>query len=295
VLLFSLCALLAGLADDGARFRSDSQVVLVPVTVTDRRGALVTGLNAGAFTLMQDNVPQKITSFGEEDIPASIGVVFDTSGSMRTALPQAKAVLRAFFDQCNPEDEAFLYTVSSRPEIDSPYTADFGNLLSHAAFFEAKGSTALADTIFAALRKSRSGHHSRKALLVISDGMDNHSRYSKAELLSAAMEADLQIYSISVFDPPRNKKAIELQEERQGTFFLEELSRKTGGLQIVVQNEHDIEAAAAQVGKAIRSQYVIGFVPEGVHSDEKWHAIRVKTNLPNTTAWFRSGFVAATR
>ncbi len=293
MILLSLLLLLASSSDDGAKFRTDSQVVLVPVTVTDKHGALVTGLTPGAFTLTQDNVQQSITSFGEEDIPASIGVVLDTSGSMRQVLPQAKTMLRAFFDQCNPEDEAFLYTVSSRPDIQSPYSSDFGGMIERTLFFEANGATALTDTIFAAVRKSRSGTRARKALVIISDGMDNHSRYTKAELMSAAVEADLQIYSITVFDPPRNKKPIELQEERQGLFFLEELSRKTGGLQTVVQNEHDIEKAAAQIGRAIRNQYVIGYVPG--QKDDKWHTIRVKMKLPNTTAWFRSGYLAANR
>jgi VWFA-related protein len=268
----------------------------VPVTVTDRHGGLVTGLTSSAFTLIEDNVPQRITSFGEEDVAASIGVVFDTSGSMRTVLPQAKSVLRAFFDQCNPEDEAFLYTVSSRPDIDSQYSSDFGGMIEHTLFFEAKGATALTDTIFAAIRKSHTARRPRKALVIVSDGMDNHSRYSKAELLSAAVEADLQIYSISVFDPPRNKKPIELQEERQGVFFLEELSRKTGGLQVVVQNEHDIEKAAAQIGRAIRNQYVIGYVPEGnAKAVDRWHTIRIKMNVPNATAYSRSGYFAANR
>jgi Ca-activated chloride channel family protein len=161
---------------------------------------------------------------------------------------------------------------------------------------QADGATALTDTIFAALRKSRSGNHARRAIVVVSDGMDNHSRYTKAELLSAAMEADLQIYSISVFDPPRNRKAIELQEERQGIFFLDELSRKTGGMQVIIQNEYDVEKAAAQIGKAIRSQYVIGYVPQGAAKiDEKWHSIRVKMNLPNATAYARSGYFATNR
>ena len=296
--LYVLLSLLAAApyagSDGAARFSSDSKVVLVPVTVTDRHGALVTGLSSNAFTVSQDNVPQQIASFGEEDVPASIGVVFDTSGSMRTVLPQAKAVLRAFFEQCNPEDEAFLYTVSTRPDMDSQFTSDFNGMLEKTLFFEAQGATALTDTKFAALRKTRTGHNPRKALLVISDGMDNHSRYSKGELLSAAMEADVQIYSISIFDPPRNKKGIELQEERQGVFFLEELSRKTGGLQSVVQNEHDIEKAAAQIGRAIRNQYLIGYVPEKAN-DEKWHAIRVKMNLPNTAVSARSGYFAANR
>jgi len=292
--LLLLLALLGLPADDTAKFVSDSRVVLVPVTVTDRHGALVTGLSSQAFSLTQDEAPQRITSFGEEDVPASIGVVFDTSGSMRTVLPQAKSMLRAFFDQCNPDDEALLYTVSTKPGLDSRYTSDFGSILQNTVFSEARGATALTDTIFAAVRASRSAHHPRKAILVISDGMDNHSRYSKAELLSAAMESDLQIYSISIFDPPRNKKGIELQEERQGVFFLEELSRKTGGLQIVVQNEHEINDAAARIGRAIRNQYLLGYVP-GTAIDNKWHSIRIRMNLPNATASARSGYFATNR
>ncbi len=270
-------------------------MVLVPVTVTDRGGALITGLSAQAFTVTQDNVPQRISSFGEEDIPASIGVILDTSGSMRQILPQAKTMLKAFFEQCNPQDEAFVYTVSSRPETDGTYTSDFGALLSHTAFYEAKGATALTDTVFAAVRKSREGQRSRKVLLVISDGRDNHSRYSKAELLSAAMEADLQIYTISVFDPPRNKKAVELQEERSGIAFLEELSHKTGGLHIVVRNRQDVGNAARQIGKAIRNQYILGYVPQGTPGESKWHPIQVRINLPHATAWSRSGYFATNR
>jgi VWFA-related protein len=286
--------LLLSLFADRIQFHADSRLVLVPVTVTDRRGALVTGLSAEAFSVVQDREPQKITSFGEEDIPASVGIVFDTSGSMRRALPSAKTMLRAFFDRCNPADEALLYTVSSRPGLDSSYTSDFGALLEKTVFTEAKGATALNDTIFAALRQSRAGHNPRKAMVIVSDGMDNHSRYSEAELLSAAMETDLQIYSISIFDPPANRKPIELTEERKGISFLETLSRKTGGLQIVVQNEHETDQAAERIATAIRNQYVLGYSPQN-GDDGKWHSIAIRMNLPNTTAWTRPGYWAANR
>src|SRR5580658_10230325 len=203
-------------------FAVDAPVVLVPTTVMDRKGAIVSGLPADAFVVTQDSVPQRIASFGEQDVPVSVGIVLDTSGSMRSVLPQAKNVLRTFLDACNPEDEAFLYTVSNRPETDSGFTNNFNSLLEHMVFANAGGSTALVDTIYAALLQSRSAHHGRRALLVISDGMDNHSRYSANELIAAAVEADVQIYSISVYQPPRNKKPIELQEERNGTSFLDE-------------------------------------------------------------------------
>ncbi len=271
-------------------FAVDAPVVLVPTTVMDRKGATVTGLPSDAFLVAQDNVPQRITSFAEQDVPVSVGIVFDTSGSMRSVLPQAKSVLRAFLDACNPEDEAFLYTVASRPEKDSSFTNNFNTLLEHMAFTNAGGSTALVDTIYAAMLQSRSAHHARKALLVISDGMDNHSRYSSRELIAAAVEADVQIYSVSVYDPPRNKKPIELQEERNGVFFLDELTRRTGGFQITAYGSGDVQQAAARIGRAMRDQYVIGYVPANTNENGKWHAIKVKLKTGNATAYARSGF-----
>ncbi|MES1260195.1 MAG: VWA domain-containing protein, partial [Acidobacteriota bacterium] len=226
------------------------------------------------------------------DLPVSVGIVLDTSGSMRGSLAQAKGAVRAFFDACNPEDEAFLYTVSTRPMTNSTFTSDFYTLLSHTLFFGANGSTALVDTIFAALRQSRAARNPGKALLVISDGMDNHSRYSKSELMAAAEEADLQIYSISVFDPPPNRKPIGLTEERDGISFLQELTRRTGGFQIVARNEEDIQRGAAAIGRAIRNQYVIGYIPKETRSDGVWHSIKVKLNVPNAVVYARSGFFA---
>jgi Ca-activated chloride channel family protein len=294
LLLVTLPAAVAQAAENGhsATFQIDAPVVLVPTTVMDRRGALVSGLPSQAFLVSQDNVPQRITSFGEQDVPVSIGIVFDTSGSMRSVLGQAKNVLRSFLSVSNPEDEAFLYSVSSRPEKDAGFTQDFNSLVERMMFTDAGGSTALVDTIYAAIQQSRTAHHGRKALLVISDGMDNHSRYSKSELFAAAVESDMQVYSISVFDPPRNKKPIELGEERNGIFFLEELSRRTGGVQIVVRGADEINRAATNIGNVIRDQYVIGYVPENPDSSGKWHSIKVKVTTGNATAYARSGFYA---
>jgi Ca-activated chloride channel family protein len=280
----------AGDNNHAPTFAVDAPVVLVPTTVMDRRGAIVSGLPSGAFAVSQDNVPQRITSFGEQDVPVSVGIVFDTSGSMRSVLPQAKSVVRAFLDASNPADEASLYTVANRPEKDSGFTTDFNALLEHMAFAGAGGSTALVDSIYAALLQSRSAHHARRALLVVSDGMDNHSRYSAHELTAAAIEADVQIYSVSVYDPPRNKKPIELQEERNGIFFLEELTRRTGGFQITAHGSADADQAAARIGRAMRDQYLIGFVPENADASGKWHSIKVTLKAGNATAYTRSGF-----
>jgi Ca-activated chloride channel family protein len=294
-LLLLLGCLPAAIAQAGENIHSptfavDAPVVLVPTTVMDRKGAIVSGLPSEAFEVDQDNVPQRITSFAEQDVPVSVGIVFDTSGSMRNVLPQAKTVLRAFLDACNREDEAFLYTVANRPEKDFGFTSDFSTLTNHLVFTDAGGSTALVDTIYAAMLQSRSARRTRRALLVISDGMDNHSRYSARELIAAAVEADVQIYAVSVFDPPRNKKPIELQEERNGVFFLDELTRKTGGFRITAYGSGDVGNAAARIGRAMRDQYLIGYIPENTSDNGKWHAIKVRLKTGNATAYARSGF-----
>lgn len=287
-----LCIAQAADNPRAATFRIDAPVVLIPTTVMDKHGALVSGLPAESFLVSQDNVPQRIASFGEQDIPVSVGIVFDTSGSMRSVLGQAKAVLKEFLNASNPEDEAFLYSVSSRPEKDGGFTKDFNGLADRMMFTDAGGSTALVDTIYASIEQSRSAHNGRKALLVISDGMDNHSRYSKNELISLAVEADMQIYTISVFDPPRNKKPIELGEERSGIFFLEELAHRTGGVQIVVRDSGEIHRAATGIARIIRDQYLIGYVPENADNSGKWHSIKVRVTGANATAYARSGFYA---
>jgi Ca-activated chloride channel family protein len=186
-------------------------------------------------------------------------------------------------------------TVAARPSQDFGFTSDLNSIPERMIFSDAGGSTALVDTVYAAIHQSRSAHYARKALLIISDGMDNHSRYSKAELMAAAVEADVQIYSISIYDPPLAKKPIELAEERSGLSFLEDLARRTGGVSIVARGSRDIERAAVDVGRAMRDQYVIGYVPRGTPDNAsgdsgKWHSIRVNLKQSGVKAWARSGF-----
>jgi Ca-activated chloride channel family protein len=205
-----------GLPPEAPAFRADSRLVLVPVAVVDRRGAIVNGLASNAFTLTENGVRQQIRSFSVEDVPVSMGIVLDPSGSMKGVLGAAKESLQALMKDANPADEAFLNTVSTRPRAYSGFTHEFDQVLSRVAFENAGGDTALIDTIYDSLKELRAGIHARKALVVISDGMDNHSRYSKQNLLDLAVESDAQIYTIAVANPAPYSKAIALTEERQG-------------------------------------------------------------------------------
>ena len=273
-----------------AAFRSDSALVLVPVTVVDHRGAIVNGLASDAFTLTEDGVRQQVHSFTEEDAPVSMGIVLDLSGSMRGVLGSAKEALRALMKDANPADEAFLNTVSTSPRAYAGFTRDFDEVLTRVAFEKASGDTALFDTIYGSLHQLRSGLHTRKALLIISDGMDNHSRYSRQELLDRAVESDGQIYTIAVDNPPAFSKPMERREESRGLLFLDELAAKTGGMSFVVRGQADIATAAASIGQALRNQYTIGYVPRGRDRDGQWRRIKVKVEGSGMRAYARTGY-----
>jgi Ca-activated chloride channel family protein len=273
-------------------FRSDSPLVLVPITVVDGHGAIVNGLSSEAFTLTEDGVRQQISSFSEEDAPVSMGIVLDLSGSMKRVLGDAKESLRSLLADANPSDEAFLNAVSTSPRPFSGFTRDFfGDILGRVAFEPAGGDTALVDTVFLSLQGLRTGVHTRKALLVISDGMDNHSRYSKGELLDLAMESDARIYTMAVGDPAKQfSKPMERMEENRGRLFLDELSSRTGGLSFVVRGREDIAAAAAHIGQALRNQYTIGYMPVGKTRQGQWRRIKVTVAGSGMKAYARTGY-----
>jgi Ca-activated chloride channel family protein len=275
---------------ENTAFHSDASLVLVPVTVTDRNGAIVNGLPREAFSVRENGKEQQIRSFAVEEEPVSIGVVFDLSGSMKQSLSGARQALRALMASANPDDEAFLETVSTHPQAALGFTNDIGELLSEVAFEKARGDTALVDTVWQSLGHIRSAAHDRRALIVISDGMDNHSRHSQGELLERAMEADLQIYTISIFNPPSNKKPAQLIEEQHGLLLMQELADRTGGLQFIVRSDEDMQQAATRVGAALRNRYSIGYIPANGDRSGQWRKIQVKVARAGLKAHARTGY-----
>jgi Ca-activated chloride channel homolog len=272
--------------------RMDVNLVLVPVTVTDRRGASVLGLASEHFRLFEDKVPQPIVSFAREETAASVGVVFDLSGSMKNKIREAKQASHALFRTAGDDDEAFLITFSSHPDVQTGFTTDLGALETGIALSKPEGSTALVDAVYLGIHRMRQARNSRKALVVISDGLDNHSRYTRPELMALAMESDVQIYTVALFDPPRNAKAIEMSAERAGIALLEELSRATGGLHFAITGTSDIPRVADRIGDALRSLYVIGYRPLSGRP-EGYRKIEVKATVPNVRLSARPGYYAA--
>lgn len=290
---------------DAAVFRTSSQIVLVPVTVTDRYGKTIEGLGAKDFAIQEDRVSQPIVSFGAEDAPCSVGLVLDVSGSMRSMLSGARGVTRSFIQTSNPGDEFLLLTVSTRPDSTDGFTTDAGDLERSIDRTSPGGMTALIDTVYLGLSRMRKANQPRRALLILSDGIDNHSRYSKTELLRVALEADVQIYTI-IFDngaadastgtipyrPALIRKPGDRAQEPEGPRMLEELSDKTGGLHFHVSSDAEAKEAAFKAGQALRNQYVIGYQPPLSGATGQWHKIRVKSNVPKVNVYARSGYYA---
>lgn len=270
-------------------FRSNAQMVLVPVTVTDHNGKTIEGLRAENFSVLDDQRLQQIVSFAREDSPCSVGLVLDTSGSMRNTLGAAKDIAHAFLEIANPEDEFQVLTVSTQPAAFSGFTQDKTALEKEIDSTKPEGMTALIDTVYFALSRMREARRPRRALLILSDGVDNYSRYSQDELMRVALEADVQVYTILVndsspggasggalFRPSMAAKPWDRGPERQGPEMLEKLSHKTGGLHFRVSNAAEAKEAMVHAGRAIRNQYVIGYQPSDPGQSGKWHRVRVK-------------------
>jgi len=304
-LLFSATpgALLAQKAANLVTFRVGAQMVLVPVTVTDHNGKTVEGLRAENFNILDNQKPQQIVSFGSEDAPCSVVVVLDISGSMRPILASAKEIARAFFGTANTDDEFLLLTVSSQPSALPGFTSDTAALESVVDFARPGGMTALIDTVYLGLSRMREARRPRKALLVLSDGMDNYSRYSQGELMRVALEADTQIYTIILdnpsgsvpgatvpFRPSLAAKPIDQARQRQGPSLLDQISEKTGGLHFHVRDGAQAKEAAIKVGQALRNEYLIGYQPPDSGTAGKWHRVRVGANVPKVNVYARAGY-----
>lgn len=284
-------------------FHTSAEIVLVPVTVTDRDGRTVEGLQADDFNIFEDRKPQKIVSFSSDDAPCSVGLILDVSGSMEQTLSGAKAIARAFFESANPDDEFLLLTVSTQPAVMQSFTTDTAALEESIGVVKPGGVTALFDTIYLGLARTRKAQWSRRALLILSDGGDNHSRYSEKDLMSVALEADVQIYTIVVdsglaglgtsstpYRPSLIKKPWDRAGERLGPETLEKLSNQTGGLYFRVRNPEEATQAAVKASRALRNEYVIGYRPPDSGALRTWHRIHVKSNASNVHVHSRNGY-----
>src|SRR5690349_14045252 len=280
-----------GLSTHVRPLKVDVDLVLVPVTITDPLNRLVTGLEKENFQLFEGSSAQEIRTFSSEDAPVSLGVIFDSSGSMSSKMDRAKEAVVEFFKTANPQDEFFMITFSDEPETVSEFTNSVDEIQNKLIFAIPKHRTALLDAIYMGVSKMRQAKFAKKALLIISDGGDNHSRYTENEIKSVVKEADVMIYAIGIYD-----RYASAMEERLGPQLLSEITELTGGRAFTIDNPNDLADVATKIGVELRNQYVLGYRPTKVVRDGKWRKIKVKLlppkGLPPLKVYARTGYYA---
>jgi Ca-activated chloride channel family protein len=263
--------------------RKNVDLVLVPVTVTDPMQRLVTGLTQDNFQLFENKQQQEIKHFSSEDAPVSLGIIVDTSSSMATKMDRVREAIKQFCAFSNPQDEFFMITFSDEPHLVHNFSDSPEDIESKLLFAIPKGRTALLDAVYMGIRKMRDAKYGKKALLIISDGGDNHSRYSEGELKSAVKESDVMIYAIGTFD-----RYFSTQEERLGPELLSGITEITGGRAFILDDLVEMPVLARRIGIELRTQYVLAYHPENPPHDGKWHKISVKLRLPKKFVYLRA-------
>jgi Ca-activated chloride channel family protein len=269
-------------------------LVLVPVTITDPMERLVVGLRQANFEVFEDRKRQEIKHFSSEDMPVSLGIVLDVSGSMKTKIERAWEAVVAFLKAANPEDEFFVIQFADQPEELAGFTRSVEEIQARLPLTVPKGRTSLLDAIYLAIRKMRQATNPKKALLIISDGGDNHSRYTEGEIKSLVKESDVLIYAIGTYD-----HYFTTQEELLGPELLDKIAELTGGRAFVIDNPNVLPEVARVVGIELRNQYVIGYKPSESAADGKWRKIRIRLHppkgLPPLRVSAKSGYYAASQ
>jgi Ca-activated chloride channel family protein len=277
-------------------FRSDVDLVLVPVTVTDSFNRPVLDLPQQEFIVYEDSVQQPIQYFSREDAPISIALILDYSASMKNKIEYESEAVKQFFIHANPDDEYFIITVSSKPKLVASSTQSIGLIEERLASTKPEGTTALYDAVYLGISKLRTARYQRRAMLIISDGGDNRSRYSLKDTRHMIEEADVLTYGIGIFDdmPVPLLKTV---EERLGRQSMSKLTDASGGRTIPADDRRQIPQIAALISRELRDQYMLGYKPSNQKRDGKWHKIRVRLSASAALrhVYYREGYVAPER
>ncbi len=256
----------------------NSTLVVIPVTVMDPSNRFVLGLEKNNFSVLEDGVAQNISQFAAEDAPLSIGLLVDTSGSMGSKLETSRRAVAEILKTLSGADEAFLIEFSDKPELTVPFTHDFSEIEQKLGTVESEGLTALLDSVDMALSEMKKARNARKALLIISDGGDNNSRYKPEEIEKLVREADVQVYAMGVFAP---FSSLGLSgEELDGPKLLAEVSEQTGGRTFPARSFAALPTIARRIAIELRNQYVLAYQPIKQDRDGKYRKVEVKISPP---------------
>jgi VWFA-related protein len=268
-------------------FKAETRLVAVHATVRNARGELVTNLERGAFTVYENGRRQPITVFRRDDIPVSLGLLIDNSGSMRTLRSKVEAAALALARASNPQDEIFVLNFNDKARIDVPFTSDIGVLESGIARVDSIGGTAMRDAIDMAQEYLvEHGTRDRRVLLVITDGIDNASMVTRDRIETQAEQRDTVIFAVGLFG--------DAERVRQGRHELDQLADKTGGLAYYPAGIDEIGTVVLEIARQIRNQYTIGYAPANQKLDGTYRTIRLTVNSPEKlTVRARAGYRAS--
>ena len=287
----------SGQPETALNLRVETTLVLIPVAVTDSLNRFVLGLQKQDFHLAEDGIEQSVAHFSGEDAPLSVGLVFDESGSMDYKLRTSQTAVTHFLKSMNADDEAFLVEFGDSARLSVGFTLHTEEIEDALKKAQPGGLTAMLDAINMGLAEMKKARNSRKAIVIISDGGDNHSRYTSAQIESLVREADVQIYTMGVFEP---LLAFGLPPEQvSGPRLLSEIATQTGGRAFSAALTSDLPSVAARIAVELRNQYVVGYYPRNQTRDGKYRHVEVKLAQPKgmspLKAHWRLGYYAPTQ
>ena len=270
-----------------------TDLVTLTLTVTDLYGRYVSGLGKNAFTIIDNNIQQDIEFFSDSDSPVSIGILFDVSGSMNgEKIRKAQKALERFINTSHPSDEYFLIAFNNRAQLLLDRTRDGEAVLRKLTLVQPKSNTALYDAVYLGAERVTRGTHQKKAMLIISDGQDNSSRYNFGEVRKLMKESDVVTYAVGIMDGGDAGSVLGMQ----GQAFLDELTSVTGGKSFYPQSDVEMDEIFERIALELRHQYSIGYTPKDFQPDGKWRKVKVKVKpprgLPRLTVRHREGYYA---
>jgi Ca-activated chloride channel family protein len=270
-----------------------TDLVTLTLTVTDLYGRYVSGLGKNAFTIIDNNIEQEIDFFSDSDSPVSIGILFDVSGSMSgEKIRKAQKALERFINTSHPSDEYFLIAFNNRAQLLLDRTRDGEAVLRKLTLVQPKSNTALYDAVYLGAERVTRGTHQKKAMLIISDGQDNSSRYNFGEVRKLMKESDVVTYAVGIMDGGDAGSVLGMQ----GQAFLDELTSVTGGKSFYPQSDVEMDEIFERIALELRHQYSIGYTPKDFQPDGKWRKVKVKVKpprgLPRLTVRHREGYYA---
>jgi len=285
-------------AQSGHRIKSDVDLVVLHVTVADDRGQFVSDLQEGNFRVFEQNIEQKISFFSRQDIPVTMGLIIDNSGSMREKREQVNAAAMTFVRTSNPQDEAFVVNFNDEYYLDTDgdFTSDQKDLNDALGRIDTRGSTALYDAVIGSLAHIKKGHKDKRVLLLVTDGDDDASQKTFEDTIKAAEQSNATIYTIGVFS--QDDREHEKRMVRHSKKVLEELAEATGGEAYFPENLSQVTPICEQVAREIRNQYTIGYYPTNTAKDGTFRTVQLKVIPPNgrgkLSVRTRTGYYAPT-